>query len=422
MSNQSEWVGYGGDGTFNHAGGTNTINGSANHLYVGCCAGGNGDYTISGTSSLNVGGDAIIGVFGTGSLNIFGQSSVYVGNELNVGDTSTVRLNGGTLRFNTVTGLNRVNFNSGTIQLGGNRTVGGPAGDAIISGLFGANPVINAGKKLTVEGTATLGTTLTLNGGSFSANQVINPQLVQVQQGTFEVTNQAVTIGAGQTLDLAAGASINYGLGITNQGVIKGGGVLGGGAFHNTALGEVRAEMNKSLTFATENNENNGLMSMLGGSLNFEQQLINQLAGKINGYGTINLDGDLVNHGEINVSDVMEIHANAVDSQFKNLGKIDVAGNLSIAAAAIELNGQMKVAQNKALNLITAATGQLAQGIISGTVQLAGGTLSANNGLLFGTPELLGQAEAVVASIPAQAPELQPNPAEPCQFHRSAYQ
>jgi T5SS/PEP-CTERM-associated repeat protein len=404
ISNSSEYVGWSGTGVFNHTGGSNLIlNGK--DLQLGFNSSGNGTYTISNNASLSVANNLVVGASGTGTLTIQGEASVHVTNALNINNSSTVNLSGGTLRFNTVTGLNRVNFNSGTIQLGGNRTVGGPAGDAIISGLFGVNPVIDAGKNLTVEGTATLGTTLTLNGGSFSANQVINPQLLQVQHGTLEVANQAATIGAGQTLDLAADASINYGLGITNHGLIKGDGQLGGAVFQNAALGEVLAEANKSLTFAAENNENDGKISMIGGSLLFVQQLINKVAGKINGYGTINLDDDLVNHGEINVADVMQIHANGPDADFMNHGNIDVAGNLSIEAAKIELDGLTQVAQDKTLNLITTATTGVTQGIVSGTVQLTGGTISANNGLLFGTPGLLAQAESVVSAISVQLRE-----------------
>jgi T5SS/PEP-CTERM-associated repeat protein len=408
ISNKSETVGDQGVGVFNHTGGSNKVQGAGNDLQLGNAATGNGTYAISNDASLNVANNLAVGVAGTGTLTIQNLASVHVNNALNINSASMVNLNGGTLRVNSIGGsggLSKLNYVSGTIQLGGNRTVGGPAGDAIISGLFGTNPVINAGKNLKVEGTATLGATLMLNGGTFSANQVINPQLVQVQHGTFEVADQAATIGPGQTLELADDARINYGLGITNQGVIKGGGVLGGGAFQNAALGEVRAEANKTISFAAENHENEGKFLMSGGSLNFTEQLINQLAGKIDGHGTINVDGDMVNHGEINVAEVMEINANALDGRFMNLGEIDVQGSLKIAAANIELDGQMRVAQNKALNLITTATAQIAQGIISGVVQLDGGTMSANNGLLFGTPQLNAQAESVVSAIPAQVRE-----------------
>jgi hypothetical protein len=144
---------------------------------------------------------------------------------------------------------------------------------------------------------------------------------------------------------------------------------------------------------------------MIGGSLLFVQQLINKVAGKINGHGTINLDDDLVNHGEINVADVMQIHANGPDADFVNHGNIDVAGNLSIEAAKIELDGLTQVAQDKTLSLITTATTGITQGIMSGTVQLTGGNLSANNGLLFGTPDLRAEADVVVSGIPTQLRE-----------------
>ena len=78
----------------------------------------------------------------------------------------TVNLDGGTLRLNTGLGLDRINFNYGTVELTGDRTVGS---DATITGLFGAGPTISAREGLKVDGTATLSSALTLDGGTFTA-------------------------------------------------------------------------------------------------------------------------------------------------------------------------------------------------------------------------------------------------------------
>ena len=72
--------------------------------------------------------------------------------------------------------------------------------DSIVQPLFGAAPAIPTGKGLKVDGTATLSTTTTLNGGTFSAGQLVNPQFLQVQSGTVDVTNQAATIAPWSTV------------------------------------------------------------------------------------------------------------------------------------------------------------------------------------------------------------------------------
>ena len=85
----------------------------------------------------------------------------------------TVTLNGGTLRFDNYDrdSAGTFNFFAGTIQLAGNRTIGT---DAAITELFGAAPTLTTGKGLTVEGTATLLTAVTLDGGTFTAGQLVN--------------------------------------------------------------------------------------------------------------------------------------------------------------------------------------------------------------------------------------------------------
>ena len=113
-----------------------------------------------------------MGNSGAGTLTIQSQATAYAGTSLTIGTLGNVNLNGGTLRFNTVTGINRLIFNSGTVQLAGNRIVGG-AGDPTISALFGGNPVIPSGKSLTVEGLANA-LTLTIDGGRFRSLSTLN--------------------------------------------------------------------------------------------------------------------------------------------------------------------------------------------------------------------------------------------------------
>ena len=117
---------------------------------------------------------------------------VHVGSALSINSFSTVTLNGGTLRFNTVSGLNRLTYSSGTIQLAGDRNIGT---DATITTLFGAFPAIPTGKGLTVEGTATLSKPLTIDGGAFKSTSLAVGAggSLNFDHGILELTGGSVT-------------------------------------------------------------------------------------------------------------------------------------------------------------------------------------------------------------------------------------
>jgi fibronectin-binding autotransporter adhesin len=130
-----------------------------------------GTATVSGAgSSWTIGAAATIGSGGVGTLSILDQALVHIGSTLSINSASTVTLNGGTLRFNTISGLNRLTYTAGTIQLAGDRGVGV---DATITTLYGASPILPTGKGLTVEGTATLTKPVTINGGAFKTTSLL---------------------------------------------------------------------------------------------------------------------------------------------------------------------------------------------------------------------------------------------------------
>src|SRR5262249_41155407 len=140
------------------------ING-AKDLILGNGAGGSGTYTIlAGTLTAN--NNVVVGSSGTGSMTIQ-KASVYVANALNIAASSTVTLNSGTLRFNSISGVNRLVYTGGTIQLTGARVIGS---DSTIATLYGASPVIPAGKGLILEtaDTHNVNNTFQVNGGSFT--------------------------------------------------------------------------------------------------------------------------------------------------------------------------------------------------------------------------------------------------------------
>jgi len=113
---------------------------------------------------------------------------------MDINSTSTVTLNGGTLRLSTLTDANnRLVFNSGTFQLGSNRTIGT---DSIISRFYGLAASVPIGKGLTVEGATTIasGSSLTIAGGTFKSNglTVASGGALDFDRGVFELTGGAI--------------------------------------------------------------------------------------------------------------------------------------------------------------------------------------------------------------------------------------
>ncbi|MCC7083591.1 MAG: hypothetical protein IT427_01130, partial [Pirellulales bacterium] len=159
-------------------------------------------------SDLTVGGSA----FGYGTLNVQDAGTVFVGNELRIysASGSAVNVAGGTLRFDTIAGsagLSGIHYMSGTIQLAGNRTIGA---DTTIQALYGASPSLLSGKGLTVEGTATLSSNLTINGGTFTADAIDGAGTLNFTSGNLAITGPVgVSVGGGYPL----GTTVNLGSG-----------------------------------------------------------------------------------------------------------------------------------------------------------------------------------------------------------------
>jgi T5SS/PEP-CTERM-associated repeat protein len=174
---------------------------------IGRETGATGTVLVDGPNSMwQMTGDLTVGSIsgtGTGTLTIQNQALVHAGNLLGINNVSTVNLDGGTLRFNTVNGLNRLNYVSGTIQLAGNRHF---ASNSTITTLYGSTPNIVSGKGLTIEGAGSIGSganpveSVLVGGGRLKVNSL---QIGGDGSGVLNVTN-------GGTLDLGAGGLLAY--------------------------------------------------------------------------------------------------------------------------------------------------------------------------------------------------------------------
>jgi T5SS/PEP-CTERM-associated repeat protein len=149
-----------------------------------------GDLTVGGISGS-----------GTGTLTIQNQATAFVGNNFAINNVSTANLSGGTLRFNTATGLNRLTYTAGTIQLAGDRDL---LIDTVIPSLYGASPVVPSGKALKVEGQTTLRQNKSLNvsGGEFTSQGPLTVGVLNSAGGSLLVNNGGnAVVNANTTID-----------------------------------------------------------------------------------------------------------------------------------------------------------------------------------------------------------------------------
>jgi T5SS/PEP-CTERM-associated repeat protein len=173
-------------------------------------SGSTGGATVTGAGSTwSTTGTFAVGSAVTGVLNIENQGTVYVGTALSIGNSSNVNLNGGTLRFNTISGITRVNYTAGTLQLAGNRDI---LFDANLFDFYGAPRVILAGKGLTVEGTTTIRQekVLTVSGGAFTSQGLLTLGAPGFQSGDLIINNAGTVVaGANVSIDASGLASIS---------------------------------------------------------------------------------------------------------------------------------------------------------------------------------------------------------------------
>ena len=292
--------------------------------YIADVTGATGIATVRGVGSAwIVGGDLDIGDGGDGTLNIEDLALVHVGDRLSISSSSTVNLSGGTLRFNGYfrESAGTFNFNFGTVQLAGNRNVGT---DAAIKELFGAAPVIPTGKGLTVEENATISSGLTLNGGSFRANNLIVNGPLHFGGGILELTGGTITgltslaiptngefrARGVQSLRItgAAGSAITAtgNLTLGNAAVVNGFGTQGTlqvGANTVTLL-DANDVVFDSLALATLGNAGNP------GTLIAANGLTLDFGGNLTGFGTVstpnNVAKPLINNGHITGNSVAQ--------------------------------------------------------------------------------------------------------------------
>jgi hypothetical protein len=336
-------IGYstGGTGTFslNNKGevfsGTTVIGGD----------GGSGTLTLgrSGTTdtgaifnssgSIFAGGDSTsyAGSLGGGVVNVYSGTTLFTPGTLKVWNSSgtTVNLAGGTIQIGTLdTNGNPAEFN----WSGGTLDITGSAGLSVTAnGPLGAALNLSSGKSLIVANTLTNSGSITLNGGSLTANALVGNAVV-FQTGSLSITGP-ISVGSGGNFGSTVTISANQSEGSTAQTTVTSSGVLN--VFGGTITGNLANAGTLAITGTSEFTgpvTTSGNVSITNGTVTFTNGL------SITG-GWVMSDPSSVSITVLNISSGASYNASPGDqiiitggNTFTNAGVFNDAGTLSAAA------------------------------------------------------------------------------------------
>ena len=369
------FLGVNGRATINQSGGTLTTNHTGFDSTIGHNSNGNGIYNLSGTGALSIARDLFVSFSGTGTFNQTGGTTT-IASTLRIGTNGAYNLSGGTLRFDAVTGIERLNYTAGTIKLAANRDLGT---DNTIAQLFGSLPTpssitIPSGKGLHVEGNATLiqpNKTVTVDGGNLTS--------FNLNAGTFVNSVGTMIVTNGGTVTTTSNATLAQDSG--SQGIVT---VSGPGSTWNIAGnytgGIGTAVLNiqdQALVYVGNNLQIGGGSSKInleGGTLRF-----NTTSGPINSVilnftsGTIQLAGNRT----LGTDPLIEEHYGTLPAIPTGKG-LTVEGTATLSKPLTIDGGKFK-----SNNLVVGAGGSL--DFDRGLLELTGGTITGLASLVMPT-------------------------------------
>jgi T5SS/PEP-CTERM-associated repeat protein len=325
-------------------------------------SGSQADVTIGGagsiwsnTGALYIGGNGNY-AGGTGVLTVQTGGTVNAGATLEIWSGSTLNLNGGTIQAaGFIVPAGTFNFNYGTVRCTSDLTID------LSSTILGSSFGITTAKQLQVDGTTTLGVVLTLDGGAFSTGSLVNPQLLRLNSGTFNLTGDNLTIGPGGLFGGTLAVPANKTYGVTHNATVQTGGLLDmrGGAFaagslanlgtiqgtgqidaplDNLSAGIVRGFAGDHLAFGGGGHVNQGQLQLYGGTIEFAGDLTNAAGGTILGGGALIASGGLTNNGNIAFSSNTFVNGGVTNSA---AGKIIAAGGTTTFFGNVVNNGEI---------------------------------------------------------------------------------
>jgi len=175
-----------------------------------------------------------------------------------------------------------------------------------------------------------------------------------------------------------------------NTGVLLGSGTVGN-VLDNAEGGEVLVMTGDAITFTGSGNTNAGEINLLGGAVTFDQDLINDANGTINGRGTLTVTGGLANYGRIRFAG----GSSNVYGDVDNSGEVIVTGGTTadIHDPLQHTAGEIRVSEEGHLTThsdANAAAG--AEANITGVWTALGGITSAGDIELIDGGQVNGEA------------------------------
>jgi hypothetical protein len=326
---------------------------------------------FTATGDVNLGGTEFM-AGGSGTLNVDAASTVIVSDELRLWPGGTANVNGGTLEF-AVNRLHpnggRINFNAGRIVLLGDAELF----DARLDPILGPTHELGVGRTIHLEqGPVDLDASLAVTGGTFSGDSLnlFSSRVLNLTGGQVTMSND-INISGRTFIDggrLAAGQINNTGeihvasplatvaaAGLDNFGLLSGTGRVDA-MLHNRNTGQVRVGPGERLTFVNGPHDNDGLIDLNGGTIEFDGLLRNNLANPSTGLiaarnGTLRFHGGVTNAGSI----VMSAGVMDVFGDIDNVAASPTAGRIVVTGGGTA-NFYDDITNSGSINVSSAGT------------------------------------------------------------------
>ncbi|MCV2361669.1 hypothetical protein LNV08_22110, partial [Paucibacter sp. TC2R-5] len=331
-----------------------------------------------GDALLSVSNTLTVGSGGAGRLDILGGGLVDAG-QLVIGNLGVVNLQGGTLKMGSLSMGGALNWESGTLNFGGNIKSSDIA-------FLGGAPLLTAGKTLKGDGEIRVspGYSLGLSGGNLQAlSFVIDAQGAATVSSFSKLSAANISNQGSLTL---AGGRIEGAL-LNNAEMLGSGTIAGTGGFRNNGYFEQTGFLELSNSGSNENtgswNLQKGKTLTLwdstlsnGGTMNFDAAKV-EAAGAKGGSFVNAAGGTITGNGSIS-------------APFQNDGRLIVQGGSFALAYTLKNNGQILLNSIDASvtgNTITNSgriegLGQISNSINNlGTINAKGGTLTLSSTL-----------------------------------------
>jgi hypothetical protein len=400
VANQAEFIGYGGTGTFNHSAGTNTINASAlGSLTLAANTGSIGTYNLSGTGQLESNESEYVGRDGTGNFIQTGGSNTIQGegNNLYLGQGTTGKgtytLSGGTLSVGNNTYVGFISgLDNSFVHTGGTHSIAGSLN------IGTDNAVFNSRGTYSINGAATLSTNVVQIGGgtnSLGTLTIENGGTVLAGGAAVRRTGSVNVSGTGSTVTIS-GALVHEGnFNITNGGAAHVANLVevfdasisvsGAGASFSSSTVFIYAGSNASFIIGDQGLMDfgslvvtDGTINLHGGTLRLTSYSRNTINSDLNfSAGTLHLTGNRTAGTDVAIADFFGATTHATIFAGKGL---TVDGTLTVHTALTLDGGTLTVG-----NLVNNGTFNFS----AGTLNINQASANVNTPIVTGNPSTI---------------------------------